>query len=206
VGDFNEKGTVKNAAHPEGNLTGFGNIGTLGGKWLELLKEAAPNITHVAFLTRARNLRGDSYERYAVAAAQALGVRIETIRVGDAADIKAAIEKCAAEPNGGLLPNPGMLAIAPRELIRFAEQYRLPAIYGNPFLADGGLMSYAYDLTGGARGLASYIDRVLRGAKISDLPLQYPTRYRLVINLKAAKAIGLTMPETLIGRADEVIE
>ena len=145
-------------------------------------------------------------ERYAVAAAQDLGVRIETIRVGNAADIRAAIEKVAAEPNGGLLPNPGMLAIAPREVIRLAEQYRLPAISGGSFTADGGLMSYFSDQTGIARGAASYIDRVLRGAKISDLPVQYATKFRLVINLKAAKAIGLTMPETLIGRADEVIE
>jgi putative ABC transport system substrate-binding protein len=194
---------VKNAAHPEGNITGFGSFGTLGGKWLELLKEAAPNITHVAFLTRAGQL-GDSYERYAVAAAQDLGVRIETIRVGNAADIRAAIEKVAAEPNGGLLPNPGMLAIAPRELIRLAEQYRLPTCPS--LVADGGLMSYLTDQTGLARAIASYIDRVLRGAKISDLPVQYATKFRLVINLKAAKAIGLTMPETLIGRADEVIE
>jgi putative ABC transport system substrate-binding protein len=203
LGDFNERGTVKNAAHPEGNITGFGIFGTLGGKWLELLKEAVPNITHVAFLTRTGQI-GDSYERYA---AQDLGVRIETIRVSNVADIQAAIEKVAVEPNGGLLPNPGMVAIAPRELIRLAEQYRLPVIYGGPFpAANGGLMSYFNDQTGRARGVASYIDRVLRGAKISDLPLQYPTRYRLVINLKAAKAIGLTMPETLIGRADEVIE
>jgi putative ABC transport system substrate-binding protein len=100
-----------------------------------------------------------------------------------------------------------MLAIAPRELIRLAEQYRLPAIYGNPsFAVDGGLMGYGSDGTGPDPGPASYIDRVLRGAKISDLPLQYATKFRLVINLKAAKAIGLTMPETLIGRADEVIE
>jgi putative ABC transport system substrate-binding protein len=192
---------------PRENITGFGTLGTLGGKWLELLKEAAPNITHVAFLIRAGNLGGDSYVRYAVAAAQALGVRIETIRVGNAADIRAAIEKVAAEPNGGLLPNPGMLAIAPRELLRLAEQYRLPTIYGGLSLAaNGGLMSYGSDGTGLARATASYIDRVLRGAKISDLPVQYATKFRLVINLKAAKAIGLTMPETLIGRADEVIE
>jgi putative ABC transport system substrate-binding protein len=207
LGDFNERGTVKNAAHPEGNITGFGFFfGTLGGKWLELLKEAAPNITHVAFLTRTGQI-GDPYEGYAVAAARDLGVRIETIRVSNVADIQAAIEKVAAEPNGGLLPNPGMLAIAPRELLRLAEQYRLPTIYGaSSLVAGGGLMSYSPDPTGGARGLASYIDRVLRGAKISDLPLQYSTRYGLVINLKAAKAIGLTMPETLIVRADEVIE
>jgi putative ABC transport system substrate-binding protein len=139
-----------------------------------------------------------------MAAAQALGVRIETIRVSDLADIQAAIE---TEPNGGLLPNPGMLALAPRELIRLAEHYRLPTIYGgSSFVADGGLMSYWSAGNDVVRGAASYIDRVLRGAKISDLPVQYATLFRLVINLKAAKAIGLTMPASLIGRADEVIE
>jgi putative ABC transport system substrate-binding protein len=206
LGDFNEKGVVKNVAHPEGNITGLANtFGSLGGKWLELLKEAAPNITHVAYLTRSGNLTGDSYQRYAVAAAQALGVRIETIGVGNAADIKAAIERCAAEPNGGLLVDPGMLAIAPLELMRLAEEYRLPAISGAP---NGGLMSYssAMDLVELARSIASYIDRILRGAKISDLPVQYPTKFRLAINLKAAKAIGLAIPEALLARADEVIE
>jgi putative ABC transport system substrate-binding protein len=205
-GDFNERGTVKNAARPEGNITGFGGFGSLGGKWLELLKEAGPHITRVIYLTRAGNPIGDSYERYVVAAAQNLGVRIETIQVGNAADIKAAIERFAAEPNGGLLPNPGMLGIAPLEVVRLAQQYRLPAIYGLPLAAEGGLMSYGADDIDVVRGTASYIDRILRGTKISDLPVQYPTKFHLVINLKAAKAIGLTMPETLIGRADEVIE
>jgi putative ABC transport system substrate-binding protein len=204
-GDLTERGIVKNVARPEGNLTGFGNFGSLGGKWLELLKEAAPNVTRVAYLTR--NPIADSYHRYAVAAAQNLAVRIETIQVRNAADIKAAIERIAAEPNAGLLPNPGMLAIAPRELLRLAEQYRLPAIYeATSLAADGGLMSYGPDTIEVVRRAASYIDRILRGAKISDLPVQYPTKFHLVINLKAAKAIGLTMPESLVTRADEVIE
>jgi putative ABC transport system substrate-binding protein len=206
LGDFTERGTVKNAARPEGSITGFGIFGSLGGKWLELLKKVAPHITRVIFLTRDENPSLDSYERYAVAAAQNLGVRIETIQVGNAADIKAAIERFAAEPNGGLLPNPGMLGIAPLEVVRLAQQYRLPAIYGLPLAAEGGLMSYGADDIDVVRGTASYIDRILRGTKISDLPVQYPTKFHLVINLKAAKAIGLTMPETLIGRADEVIE
>jgi putative ABC transport system substrate-binding protein len=205
-GDFNERGTVKNAARPEGNITGFGGFGSLGGKWLELLKEAAPHITRVIYLTRAGNPIGDSYERYVVAAAQNLGVRIETIQVGNAADIKAAIEKFAAEPNGGLLPNPGMLGIAPLEVVRLAQQYRLPAIYGLPMAAEGGLMSYGGDDIEPVRMTASYIDRILRGAKISDLPVLYPTKFRLVVNLKTAKAIDLTIPESFLVRADEVIE
>jgi putative ABC transport system substrate-binding protein len=204
-GDFNERGTVKNAARPEGNITGFGGFGSLGGKWLELLKEAAPHITRVIYLTRAGNPIGDSYERYVVAAAQNLGMRIETIQVGNAADIKAAIERFAAEPNGGLLPNPGMLGIAPLEVVRLAQQYRLPAIYGLPMAAEGGLMSYGGDDIEPIR-IASYIDRILRGAKISDLPVLYPTKFRLVVNLKTAKAIDLTIPESFLVRADEVIE
>jgi putative ABC transport system substrate-binding protein len=207
-GDFNEIGVVKNVARPERNITGFGTFGSLGSKWLELLKEAAPTITRVAYLIRKQRYDHDtSYGRYIVAAAQNLGVRIETIPVSNAGEIRAAIERFAAEPNGGLLPDPGMNGIAPLELVRLAQQYRLPAIYGNPsFAGDGGLMSYGSDSIELVRSVASYIDRVLRGAKVSDLPVQYPTRYRLVINLKAAKAIGLTMPEPLIGRADEVIE
>jgi putative ABC transport system substrate-binding protein len=207
AGDFNERGTLKNVAHPEGNITGCAIFGSLGGKWLELLREAAPNITRVAYLNRAGIQVGDSYGRYAVEAAQNLGVRIETIQVNNAADIKAAIERFAAEPNGALLPNPGMLSIAPLELVRLAEQYRLPAIYGvSSFAAAGGLMSYSSDTIELVRGVASYIDRILRGAKISDLPVQYPTRFRLVINLKAAKAIGLTIPDSLLMRADQLIE
>jgi putative ABC transport system substrate-binding protein len=140
-------------------------------------------------------------------AAHTLGVKVETATVSTAGEIEAAIKGFSTELNGGLLPDPGMLGFAPHALIRMAEQYRLPAIYpGSSYVADGGFMSYGSDQMELIRGAASYIDRILRGAKIADLPVQYPTRFRLVVNLKAAKAIGLTMPETLIGRADEVIE
>jgi putative ABC transport system substrate-binding protein len=137
-GDFTERGTVENAARPEGNITGFGTFGSLGGKWLELLKEAAPHITRVIFLTREENPSRDSYERYAVAAAQNLGLRIEAIQVRNVADIKAAIERFAAEPNGALLPNPGMLAIAPLELMRLAEQIPAASDLWDPPLGSGG--------------------------------------------------------------------
>jgi putative ABC transport system substrate-binding protein len=197
AGDLNERGTVKNIARPVKNITGFATFGSLDSKWLELLKEAAPNITRVAYLTRAENQVGDSYGRYAVEAAQKLGVRIETILVRNAADIKAAIERFAAEPNGALLPNPGMLGIAPLEFVRLAEQYRLPAIsWGSSFAADGGLMSYGSDEII-VRDVASYADRILHGAKISDLPVQYPTRFRLVVNLKTAKKIEPHYPEII---------
>jgi len=137
-----------------------------------------------------------------------LGVKVETATVRNAGEIEAAIKRFSTEPNGGLLPDPGMLLYGSHVLIRMAEQHRLPAIYpASSYAADGGLMSYGgYDPIDRVRGAASYIDRILRGAKIADLPVQYPTRFRLVINLKTAKAIGLTVPPTLIGRADEVIE
>jgi putative ABC transport system substrate-binding protein len=203
AGDINERGLVQNVARPRENITGFAiAFASLGGRWVELLKEAAPRITRIAYLIKPG--AGLGYGRYIEAAAQQLGVRIETIAVSNAGEIKAAIERFAYEPNGGLLPSPGMLGIAPHELMRLAEEYRLPAIYGIP--ADGGLMSYASDPMELVRGAASYIDRILRGAKISDLPVQYPTRFRLVINLKAAKAIDLTIPESLLARADQLIE
>ena len=204
-GDFYERGVVQNVARPEGNVTGFASsFASVGGRWLELLKEAAPHITRVAYLRRPQ---AESYGRYIEAAAQNLRVKTETIPVSNAAEIRAAIERFAAEPNGGLLPNPGIAAIPRQELVGLAEQYRLPAIYGAPSLAaDGGLMSYASDGIENVRGAASYLDRILRGAKISDLPVQYPTRFRLVINLKAAKAIGLTIPDSMLLRADQVIE
>jgi putative ABC transport system substrate-binding protein len=123
--------------------------------------------------------------------------------------MKAAIEIFAAEPNSGLLPFPGILTLpgVQGELIRLSEQYRLPAIAGSrSFAADGALMSYASDPVELVRGGAGYVDRILRGANVNELPVQYPTRFRLVVNLKAAKAIGLTIPELFLVRADEVIE
>jgi putative ABC transport system substrate-binding protein len=198
---------VINSARPEGNVTGFANaFGSLGSKWLELLKEVAPNIARVAYMYPVGNL-GPSYLPWVETAARSLGVQVVAIPVSDAAGMKAAIEAFAAEPNGGLLPSPGMAAIAPDELIGLAAQYRLPAISGIPsFPANGGLMSYSADRDEIFLGAATYVDRLLRGAKVSDLPLQYPTKFRLVINLRTAKALGLDVPPSILLRADEVIE
>jgi putative ABC transport system substrate-binding protein len=136
-----------------------------------------------------------------------LGVQVVAIPVSDAVGMKAAIEAFAAEPNGGLLANPAMSAIAPDEWIRLAAQYRLPAVSGTGFFAaNGGLMSYYSDGTERYRGAATYVDRLLRGAKVGDLPVQYPTKFRLIINLKTAKALGLEVPPSILLRADEVIE
>jgi putative ABC transport system substrate-binding protein len=200
---------VRNPAHPEGNATGFASaFGSLGGKWLELLKEIAPNITRVLHMYPVvANLR-PTYLDSVEAAAQSLGVQIVAIPVSDADGMKAAVQAFAAEPNGGLLPSPAIIILAPLELIRLAVQYRLPAIYGGDPrpAAYGGLMSYSPDLDELFRGTATYVDRLLRGAKVSDLPVQYPTKFRLVINLKTAKALGLAVPASILLRADEVIE
>jgi putative ABC transport system substrate-binding protein len=205
-------GTVINSARPEGNVTGFANaFGSLGGKWLELLKEVAPNITRVMYVSGGDRIICADCVGYLCSietAAQSLGVQVVANLATDPAGIKAAIEAFAAEPNGGLIPNPGTSAIVPLdELSRLAAQYRLPAIYGNQLPpANGGLMSYSVGPAELIRGAATYVDRLLRGARVSDLPLQYPTKFRLVINLKTAKALGLDVPLSLQQLADEVIE
>jgi putative tryptophan/tyrosine transport system substrate-binding protein len=207
AGDPFEFGRVKNTAHPEGNATGFANaFASLGQKWLQLLKEAAPNITRVAYLPPIEI--ESTYLRSIEVAARALAVQLVTIPVSDPAEARMAIENFAIEPNGGLLPSPGILSRAmQRELIRLAEQYRLPMISGSrTFAANGALMSYDSDAVQILSGVVSYVDRILRGAKVGELPVQYPTTFRLVVNLKAAKAIGLNIPESFLLLADEVIE
>jgi putative tryptophan/tyrosine transport system substrate-binding protein len=203
-GDLLENGAVRNLSHPEGNATGFPNVfGSLGGKWLELLKEVASNITRIGSIYPTS--MGGSYLQSMETAAQSLGVRVVRIPVSDAASVNAAIEAFAAEPNGGLIPSPAINAIVPPdELSRLALQHHLPTVYGFPF--PGGLMSYAADLYEPIHGAATYVDRLLRGAKVSDLPVQYPTRFRLTINLKTAKALGLEVPSSILLHADEVIE
>jgi putative ABC transport system substrate-binding protein len=174
-------GTFINPARPEGNVTGFTNaFASLGGKWLELLKEVAPNITRVLWLLYAVRpdaalyiyAPGGGYGQSIGTAARSLGVLLVAITVRDAASAKAAIEGFAAEPNGGLLADPGTFAIVPPdELSRLAAQYGLPAIYGVPLAANGGLMSYSADLDEIVHGVATYVDRLLRGAKVSHLPV-----------------------------------
>jgi putative ABC transport system substrate-binding protein len=140
-------------------------------------------------------------------AAQALALSLAEVPVVDAVGMTTAVENFAMEPNEGFLIGPGVVPARSDEMVRLIAQSRLPAIYGSrDFVARGGLISYDADLDEIPRGVAGYVDRLLRGAKVSDLPVQYPTKFRLVVNLKAAKAIGLTIPESFLGRADEVIE
>jgi putative ABC transport system substrate-binding protein len=200
---------VNGIARPEGNITGF-IVGeaSLAGKWLELLKEAAPHVTRVAVLYNPETgLMAPSYITAIEAVAPALSVETVVIPVRDAFDIVRGVDTFAVAPNGGLvvLPIPSVAFLD--AIFRLTLQYRLPAIYqGLTAVAAGGLMSYGADVTVLVRRVASYVDRLLRGAKVNELPVEFPTKFELVVNLKAAKAIGLTIPEAFLLRADEVIE
>ena len=208
-------GIVRSLARPEGNTTGFASFEpTVGGKWLEMLKEAAPRITRVAqMFNSALSVTGamsvfPAYFSAIEAAAPVVGVQTSRTPYSDAIDIVRALDAFAGEPNGGLLLLPPPLPAGIREiLIRLAIQHRLPAIYGfRDHAVAGGLISFGSNIADQHRRAASYVDRLLRGAKVSDLPVQFPTKFELVVNLKTAKAIGLTIPESFLLRADEVIE
>jgi putative ABC transport system substrate-binding protein len=206
-GDATVIGLVKNIGRPEGNITGFSNSEPLiGGKWLELLKEAAPHVIRVAIVFNPD--LGPTAPRYiasAEAAAQRHSVQLIKVPFHDAVELVRAIDAFAAEPNGGLM----LLPPSPlrRTVLQLAAQHRLPAIYSlKALVSDGGLLSYSADFVEQHRRAASYIDRILRGAKIADLPVQWPTKYQLVVNVKTAKAIGLAIPEAFLLQADELIE
>ena len=201
---------VSSVRRPTGNMTGFPNAFTSeGGKWLELLKEAVPRITRVAIIFDANLLPSDSPMLAVIDdAAPHFALTIVRIPLRDPVDIER-ISAFAADPDGAMLMI-GVTASAPvkRDAIeRLAVQYRLPAMYGGGnFVEDGLLMTQGPDINDLFRGVASYIDHILRGSKPGDLPVQYPTRFELVVNLRVATAIGLTIPETFLVRADKVIE
>jgi putative tryptophan/tyrosine transport system substrate-binding protein len=204
------QGIVPSLAHPGGNLTGFSNMEpSFGGKWLEFLKEIAPSVTRVT------TMFSPSSAAFAVAiagsveaAAQRFAVEAETALVHGPAEIEAAMTKLARAPVGGLILPPDPIAAGQRKLIvELAVRYRLPAIYGLKFFAaEDGLMFYGADILDQMRKAAGYVDRILRGENPAYLPVQQPTQFQLVINLRAAKAIGLDVPPTLLARADEVVE
>jgi putative tryptophan/tyrosine transport system substrate-binding protein len=204
---------LPNIARPGGNITGFPILyPSIGSKWLELLKEVAPRLTRVAFLSNA-DLSGGAAGDYLPsieAAAKVLGAKVIDTPFRDVDELEHAIEAFAAEPNGGLIirPSAGTATYDSRQsILRLATLYRLPVIHWDKsYPAEGGLMSYGSNFGDLHRRAASYVDRILRGAKVIDLPAQYPTKFDLVINLKAAKTIGLAIPESFLPRADEVIE
>ena len=204
VGSFQ----VASLARPGGNTTGFTQFEYgLSAKWLELLKEAAPKVARVGVL---RESGSAAIGQWAViqAAASPLGVEVSPIQLGDAGGIERDVTAFAGEPNGGLIVAVSTASQIHRELIvTLAARYRLPAVYPYQFfVTHGGLISYGPDLVGLYRRAAGYVSRILNGEKPADLPVQAPIKYELAINLKAAQALGLEIPPTLLARADEVIE
>jgi putative ABC transport system substrate-binding protein len=201
-------GFVDSLARPGGNATGFMQFEySLSGKWLELLKQIAPGVTRVAVL-RDRLVAGIGQIAIIQSVASSVGVEVSAINLRDAPEIERAVTSFARSGNGGLILTSSALSLVHRELIiALAARHKLPAVYYRRyFVASGGLISYGYDIVDQFRGGAGYVDRILKGERPADLPVQAPTKYELVINLKTAKALGLEVPPSLLSLADEVIE
>ena len=201
-------GFVDSLARPGGNATGFLSFEySLSGKWLELLKEIAPGVTRAAVLRYTAIPTGPAQFGIIQAVAPSLGVDVSPVNMRDASDIERAIAVFARAPNGGLILTASGLATLHRNLIvTLAARHKLPAVYfERNFVAAGGLISYGPDFVDQCRRAAGYVDRILKGEKPADLPVQAPTKYETVINLKTAKALGLAVPPSVLARADEVI-
>jgi putative ABC transport system substrate-binding protein len=202
-------GFVASLARPGGNITGMMQYEEgITGKWLAMLKEISPRLARAALLGNPKTTAYDYFLRTAEAAARSLSVELVALRVGSAADIERNIGDFAKMPNGGLLLPPDITTTLNRDLIiSLAARHSLPSVYSlRVFVTAGGLMAYTTDQVEILRQAASYVDRILRGAKPVDLPVQAPTKYATILNIKAAKALGLEVPATLLVRADEVIE
>jgi ABC-type uncharacterized transport system substrate-binding protein len=202
-------GYVESLARPGGNATGFilFEYG-ISGKWLELLKQISPGVTRAAVIRDAAITAGIGQFGAIQSAAPSLGLEVNPVNVRDAAEIERAVAAFARTPNGGLIVTGSALAVVHRNLIiTLAAQHKLPAVYfRREFVTDGGLMSYGPDIMDQYRRAAAYVDRILKGEKAADLPVQAPTKYDLVINLKTAKALPLDIPASVLALADEVIE
>ncbi|MBV8319896.1 MAG: ABC transporter substrate-binding protein [Hyphomicrobiales bacterium] len=202
-------GYVESLARPGANVTGFtGYEFALSGKWLELLKEVAPRVTRAAILRDPAIAAGPAEFAAIQAVAPSFGVELRPLDVRDAGEVERTITAFAQGANGGLIVTGSVWASIHRKLIiTLAAQHKLPAVYNTGYYAtDGGLIGYGPDYSDLCRRAAGYVDRILKGEKPADLPVQAPTKYELVINLKTAKALGLTVPPQLLARADEVIE
>jgi putative tryptophan/tyrosine transport system substrate-binding protein len=202
---------VASIARPGGNVTGFTNVeASLAGKWLGILRELAPTLTHVAILFNPKTSPGGgSYYLHLIEeAVKSTTMNVQAMPVSDAAALERSIENVAQHPNSGMVVLPDVLTTGHRNLIiKAAERYKLPTIYAYRYIAaQGGLASYGVDVTDLYRRSAGYADRILRGDKAADLPVQAPIKFELAINLKAARALGLAVPSTLLAVADEVIE
>jgi putative ABC transport system substrate-binding protein len=202
-------GFVDSLARPGGNATGFTSIEYgMSGKWLELLREIAPQVTRAAVLRDPAIPQGIGQFAVIQSVAPSLGVELSPVSVRDAGDIERAVLAFARTTNGGLIVPGSGLAVLHRDLIvALAARHRLPTVYAaRYFVAGGGLISYGADSIDPHRRAAGYVDRILKGEKPANLPVQNPIKYELVINLKTAKTLGLTIPPTLLARADEVLE
>jgi putative tryptophan/tyrosine transport system substrate-binding protein len=202
-------GFVDSLARPGGNATGFIPFEYgISGKWLELLKEIAPGVTRAAVFRDPAISAGTGQFGAIQAVAPSLGLEVSPVNMRDVAEIERAVAAFAHALNGGLIVTASALSVVHRDLIiTLAARHKLPAVYyRRAYIIGGGLISYGPDFTDQNRRAAGYVDRILKGEKPADLPVQAPTKYELVINLKTAKALGLTVPDTLLARADEVIE
>jgi ABC-type uncharacterized transport system substrate-binding protein len=209
VADAVGGGFVNSLARPGGNATGFTNFEyDFSGKWLEVLKQIAPLITRAAVLRDPTNPSGAGQFGAIQAVAQSFGVEASPVNMRDAGEIERGVNDFAQKPNGGLIVTPSSLALVHRELIvTLAARLQLPAIYPfRFFVSAGGLISYGPDVVDQYRRAAGYVDRILKGEKPADLPVQQSTKVALVVNSKTAKSLGLDVPPTLLARADEVIE
>ena len=209
VGDPVANGLVSNLARPEGNITGFDSYEfEIGSKWIEALKKCAPGLRRAAIVFDPGNTSWPQYLRAMEAAARSLSIQLFPLSVQTDAEIERALAGFATEPNGSVVvvPSPGTMQHR-EKIVALVARHRLPAMYPYRFFAaEGGLMSFGSDLSDQYRRAASYVDRLLKGEKPADLPVQQPNKFQLVINLKTAKALGLTIPETLLATADEVIQ
>ena len=202
-------GVVDSLARPGGNVTGFMIFEySMSGKWLELLKQIAPSVTRAAVLRDAVNPAGIAQFGAIQATAQSLGVEVNPVSIRDAGEIERAVAAFAHSANGGLIVTPSAGTSVHQDLIiALAARHKLPAVYAfRANVSGGGLISYGPDLVGQYRPAAGYVDRILKGEKPADLPVQAPTKFELVVNLKTAKALGLDVPTAVLARADQVIE
>jgi putative ABC transport system substrate-binding protein len=209
VPDPVSSGFVDSLSRPGGNATGYLMFEySLCGKWLELLKEIAPSVTRAAVLRDPTDPAGIGQFAVIQSVAPSAGVDVSPINISDAAEIERAVAAFAHSANGGLIVTTSALSVVHRDLIiKVAAEHGLPAVYNERFyVAGGGLISYGPNFLDQFRRAAGYVDRILKGEKPADLPVQAPTKYELVVNLKTAKALGLTVPQSILARADDAIE
>ena len=195
-------------AHPGGNITGFSNFEySMSGKWAELLKQIAPNVTRALVFRDPTSAAGIGQFAAVRSVAQSLGVELTPLNVRDTDEIERSVAAFARSGNGGVIVTAGGTAAHRKLIISLAARHKLPSVYPYRYYAvDGGLITYGPNTHDPLRRAAGYVDRILKGEKPADMPVQAPTKYELVVNLKTAKALGLTIPQSLLATADEVIE